>query len=68
MITLILQMIWKIIISIFMWIIYIVSALSILFVVGLLFKILVWNPLKKLFKKDQDKEILEENPFEGFGR
>ncbi len=56
-------MIWKIIISIFLWFVYIISTLSIIFVVGLLFKIIVWDNIKKLFKKKQDKEILEENSF-----
>ena len=47
-----------------MWTIYIASAFSAIFIIGLILRFVVWDNLKKLFKKKQSKEILEKNPFD----
>lgn len=56
----------KIIISIFMWIIYLIAGTSMLVALFFLLKVLIWKKLKKTFKRKVlylDKEILEEDPF-----
>ena len=54
-------MIPKVITSILMWMVYLVTATSIILVFYFLFKILVWDSIKKRFKKE-DKEVLEKDP------
>ena len=58
-------MITKILISIFMWIVYLLSGTSILVALFFLFKILILEKLRKAKRKSpyQNKEILEEDPF-----
>ena len=59
-------MIVQIVISIFMWIIYLSSAIAGIFVLISLFRIFIWDKVKDKFKKKfpyEDKEILEEDPF-----
>ncbi len=60
------MMILKIIISGFMWIAYLITGISIITVFYFLFRILIWDNLKKRFSfyPYQSKEILEEDPFE----
>ena len=61
-------MIWKIIISIFIWIFYILVALSVLFAMGNLIRVLIWNKIRRVYwlfrKPKQEKDILEKNPFQ----
>ena len=62
-------MIWKIVTSIFMWIIYFVGITSILIALFFLFKVLAWEKIKnirKIFKKQSplnNRDILEKDPF-----
>ncbi len=55
-------------ISIFIWVFYILITLSVMFAIGTLFRVLIWNKVKTwywLFRKPkQDKDILETDPFE----
>ena len=54
-------MIWKIISSMVIWAFYIVSIASIVIVFIVLFKIIVWDYLKKLFKEDgrMQKQVVQ---------
>lgn len=57
-------MIWKIIISVVLWTFYIASAISVIFLIIVLFKVLIWDNIKKRFHKNKNKDILEKDPFE----
>lgn len=59
---------WVIVESIFGWIINIVSTISFILVLFILFRFFLWDRVKKFFKRDSvysDSEILEEDPFWG---
>ena len=57
----------NILISIFIWIFYILITLSVLFAVGTLVRVLVWDKIKTTYwlirKPKQERDILEEDPF-----
>lgn len=58
-------MIWKYIISIFFWLIYIISGVGFIIILIIFFRIFILDPIKKRFKKFpySEKEILEEDSF-----
>ena len=59
-------------IKIITWAVYVVATLSALLVIGLIFKLLVWDTLvvrilkmlKEIKENKKQKEILEKDPFE----